>query len=157
MNLDFIRENFRFNARTSALIYNSDKTKVLLFKVEGRNFYMLPGGRIEELEESIDTIKREIKEEIGWDNLEFSFLALSEEFVNDKGYNNHQLNIIYKTIYNKPIVEIKFKGLEGDWINFEWIDIADIENHDIYPKGIKNAIKEPDKIYHFTENLIKQL
>lgn len=154
MNLDFIRENFRFNARTSALIYNSDKTKVLLFKVEGRNFYMLPGGRIEELEESIDTIQREIKEEIGWDNLEFSFLALSEEFVNDKGYNNHQLNIIYKTIYNKPIIENKFKGLEGDWINFEWVNVADIDNYDIYPKDIKAAIKEPEKVYHFTENLI---
>lgn len=157
MNLDFIRENFRFNARTSSLIYNSDKTKVLLFKVEGRNFYMLPGGRIEELEESIDTIKREIKEEIGWDNLEFSFLALSEEFVNDKGYNNHQLNIIYKAIYNGDIPEIKFKGLEGDWINFEWVNVSDIDNYDIYPKDIKSAIKEPDKAYHFTENLIKQL
>jgi len=155
MNLDFIREDFRFNARTSALIYNSDKTKVLLFKVEGRNFYMLPGGRIEELEESIDTIKREIKEEIGWDGLEFFFLALSEEFVNDKGYNNHQLNIIYKTIYNKPITEIKFKGLEGDWINFEWVNVADIDNYDIYPKDIKNAIKDPEKVYHFTENLIR--
>ena len=89
MNLDFIRDNFRFNARTSALIYNKDKSKILLFNVEGRDFYMLPGGRIEELEESSDTIKREIKEEIGWADLEFSFLALSEEFVNDKGYNNH--------------------------------------------------------------------
>ena len=86
MNLDFVRNDFRFNARTSAVIYNKDLSKVLLFNVEGRNFYMLPGGRIEELEESIDTIKREIKEEIGWDNITYTFLALSEEFVTDKGY-----------------------------------------------------------------------
>ena len=77
MNLDFIRDNFRFNARTSALIYNKDKSKILLFNVEGRDFYMLPGGRIEELEESSDTIKREIKEEIGWADLEFSFSKLA--------------------------------------------------------------------------------
>ena len=89
------------------------------------------------------------------DGLDFSFLALSEEFVNDKGYNNHQLNIIYKTIYNKPITESKFKGLEGDWINFEWVNISEIDNYAIYPKGIKNAIKDPEKVYHFTENLIK--
>ena len=124
MNLDFKRDDFRFNARVSAIIYNKDLNKVLLFNVEGRDFYMLPGGRIEELEESIDTIKREIKEEIGWDNVTYKFLALSEEFVNDKGYNNHQINIIYKGICNDEIKETKFKGLEGDWINFEWVDIS---------------------------------
>ena len=108
MNLDFVRNDFRFNARTSAVIYNKDLSKVLLFNVEGRNFYMLPGGRIEELEESIDTIKREIKEEIGWDNITYTFLALSEEFVTDKGYNNHQINIIYKGIYNDEIKKTFF-------------------------------------------------
>ena len=54
VNLDFIRDDFRFNARTSVLIYNKEQDKVLLFNVEGRDFYMLPGGRIEELEESSD-------------------------------------------------------------------------------------------------------
>ena len=62
MNLDFIRNDFRLNVRTSALIYSKDLSKVLLFMVEGREFYMLPGGRINELEESKSTIKREIKD-----------------------------------------------------------------------------------------------
>jgi len=156
MNLDFKRDNFRFNARASALIYNNDQNKVLLFNVEGRNNYMLPGGRIEELEESINTIQREVREEIGWDNLEFSFLTLSEEFVNDKGYDNHQLNIIYKTIYKNPIDKINFKGLEGDWINFEWIDIDKIEQYEIFPNGIKEIILNKNASNHFVENLIKK-
>ena len=105
MNLYFIRDSFRFNARTSDIIYNKEQNKILLFNVEGRDFYMLPVGRIEDFEESSNTIKREIKEEIGWDDLEFSFLALSEEFVSDKEYNNHQLNIIYKTIYKKLLIK----------------------------------------------------
>lgn len=154
MNVDFIRDNYRFNARASALIYNNEQNKILLFKVEGRNFYFLPGGRIEELEESIDTIKREIKEEIGWKNLEFSFLCLSEEFVNDKGYNNHQLNIIYKTIYKEPIIKTKFKGLEGEWINFEWIDINELEQCKIFPSSIKNILKDNNN--HIVENLINK-
>ena len=33
MNLDFVRNDFRFNARTSAVIYNKDLSKVLLFFV----------------------------------------------------------------------------------------------------------------------------
>lgn len=34
MNIDFEKNNYRFNARVSAIIYNFDKTKVPLFKVE---------------------------------------------------------------------------------------------------------------------------
>ena len=153
MNIDFKRNNFRFNARASALIFNKEENKILLFNIESRNIYMLPGGRIEELEESIKTIKREIQEELGW-NLDYSFLALSEEFVNDKGYNNHQLNIIYKAIYNQPIKDIKFKGLEGDWINFEWIDIDKINKYNIFPKNIKKIIINKNSSNHFIENLL---
>ncbi len=57
MNLDFIRDDFRFHARTSAVIYNKDLSKVLLFNVEGRDKYMLPGGRIEELENWLVTCR----------------------------------------------------------------------------------------------------
>lgn len=65
MNLDFTKENYRFNARVSAIIYNKDKTKVLLFKInDGRDFYMLPGGRIELNEDSKTAISREINEEL---------------------------------------------------------------------------------------------
>ena len=154
MNINYTRDDFQFNARASALIYNSDQSKVLLFNVEGRNDYLLPGGRIEELEESSNTIKREIKEELGWDNLEFNFLALSEEFVNAKGYNNQQLNIIYKAVYKEEITNNKFKGLDGDWINFEWIDVGKINDYDVYPRDIKNIILNKSSSNHLITNLI---
>lgn len=155
MNLEFVQDNFKFSVRVSALIYNSNQNKILLFNVEGRNYYALPGGKVKELEESLLALKRELKEEIGWTNLKFSFFALSEEFVNDKGYNNHQLNIIYKAIYSGPISNTKFKGLEGDWINFEWIDIDKIEQYKIIPSDIKTAILNKSLSNHFVNNLIK--
>ena len=154
MNVDFKRNDFRFNARASAVIYNKDLSKVLLFIIEGKDFYMLSGGRIEELEESINTIKREIKEELGWDNIVFKFLALSEEFINDIGYNNHQLNIIYKGIYNEEIKDTKFKGLEGDWLTFEWVDVKNIDTYNIFPNDIKNIIKKENASKHIVTNLI---
>lgn len=113
MDVRYAKDNYQFFLRVSCLIFNKDESKVCLFNVEGRDFFMLPGGKIGELEESIDAIKREIKEELGWDNLEYSFLGISEEFVNDKGYNNHQINLIYKGIYDDEIIENEFKGLEG--------------------------------------------
>ena len=66
---------------------------------------MLLGGKVKMLEESKKAIIREIKEEIGYENIDFDFLGISEKFVNAKGYNNHQLNIIYKGIYKDNIKE----------------------------------------------------
>lgn len=64
MDIDIENNNKRFNARVSTIIYNKDKTKILLFKRKDRDFYMLPGGRINYFEDSLNVIKREIKQEI---------------------------------------------------------------------------------------------
>ena len=67
MDLEVKVDNSSFHARASAIIYNKDKTKVLLFKVnDGRDFYLLPGGRIKFNEDSKSAIKREIEEETGY-------------------------------------------------------------------------------------------
>ena len=89
MNIDFVNEKYRFNARSSAIIYNTDKTKVLLFNVgDNRDFYMLPGGKVHELEDSLSAIRRQIEEELGYNNLNFKLISISEEFAKAKGYNN---------------------------------------------------------------------
>lgn len=156
MDIKYQKDNFQFLYRVSALIYNEDESKVLLFNVEGRDFYLLMGGKIEQLEESIEAIKREVKEELGFENIDYSFLGVSEEFVHAKGFYNQQLNLIYKGIYHGDIIETKFKGLEGDWINFEWIDVDKIDNYKIYSNRIKEIIKKPNRQFHIIENFIKK-
>ena len=155
MDIRYVDKDFQFLYRVSALIFNKEQSKVLLFNSEGRDFYMLTGGKVNQLEESIDAIKREVKEELGWENLSYSFLGISEELVFDKGYNNQQINIVYKAIYNEEITKSEFKGLEGDWITFKWVDINEIEDYKIYPKVVKDMVKKSDKIYHSIDNLIK--
>lgn len=87
MDLKFKLDNNSFHARASAIIYNKDKTKVLLFKVEdGRDFYLLPGGRIEFNEDSLTAIKREIKEEIGYE-LEYKLCNVEESFLKRNNEN----------------------------------------------------------------------
>ena len=156
MDVRYTNDDYQFLLRVSTLIFNEDESKVLLFNVTGRSFYMLPGGKINELEESIDAIKREVKEELGWENLEYKFLGVSEELVNDKGYNNHQINLIYKGIYKNKIDKEEFKGLEGDWINFKWVDVENINNYKIYPNIVNEMVKDSNKIHHSVDNLLKQ-
>ena len=50
-----------FNCRSCVFITNKDEDMVLLQNVE--DFLVLPGGRIEMLENSLDASKRELNEE----------------------------------------------------------------------------------------------
>ena len=119
MNIDFVNEKYRFNARSSAIIYNTNKTKVLLFNVgDNRDFYMLPGGRIMHFENSKDAIKREIKEELGW-LLEYDFCCIQENFLESKvqywqqlAYAERQHSYELEQILKK--LEKKIYGLEKE-------------------------------------------
>lgn len=81
MNVDFVKDDYRFNVRASAIILNDKKDKILLFKIEdGRDYFLLPGGRIELYEDSLTAIKREIKEELNYD-INFTLCSIQENFV----------------------------------------------------------------------------
>ena len=107
MNLDYKLDNNRFNARVSVIIYNKDKTKILLFKMKDRNFYMLPGGRIKINEDSISAVKREILEELGF-NLEFPLCSIQENFLKLENTSIMQYCFCYKAIYDGKINDEKF-------------------------------------------------
>lgn len=148
MDIIYQKKDYQFILRTSIVIFNKDLNKVLLFTMKDKNFYMLIGGKIKELETSIEAIKREIKEEIDININNIELVCLSEEFVNANGFNNHQINIIYKGIYNGKIKDNKFIGLEGDWCSYEWLDIDKINNYEIYPHIVKEIVENPNKNYH---------
>lgn len=156
MDITLVENDNKFFYRVSAIILNKDLSKILLFRVKDRDLYMLLGGKVKMLEESNKAIMREIKEKIGYENIDFEFLGISEELVNAKGYNNHQLNIIYKGIYKKEIKENVFSGLEGDWCLYEWINISDIDKYNIFPTNIKNMLKNLNRNYHIVENLLER-
>ena len=151
MNIDFVNEKYRFNARSSAIIYNTDKTKVLLFKVgDDRDFYMLPGGRIEHFESSKDAIKREIKEELGW-LLEYDFCCIQENFLEAKGKKITQYNFCYKTTYNGQISSEPIKCLDNEYQTFKWVSLKELDNYKILPKSNKDLILEDTNLFHIIE------
>ena len=149
-DIKYDKNNFSFAYRVSAIIYNSDKTKILLFRGNDSDFYMLPGGKVHELEKSEDAIRREIKEEIGFEDLEFEMAGVSEEIVKEK--NIHQITFTYKTTYKNEIKEAKFKSIETDWINFEWVDVNKLNNYEIHPSNIIKMI-DNSQFEHLVEEI----
>lgn len=152
MNLDYRIDNYRFNARVSAIIYNIDKTKVLLFTInDGRDYYMLPGGRIEMYEDSLSAIKREIKEETGF-ILDFDLCSIQENFVTRNNVNITQYCFCYKALYSEDIKKLQFICKDNDNQHFKWFDINKIENIKIYPNSTKKLITQDDNhIKHIIE------
>ena len=57
MDVRYTNDNYQFLLRVSTLIFNEDESKVLLFNVTGRSFYMLPGGKINELEQRVAALE----------------------------------------------------------------------------------------------------
>lgn len=154
MDIKYINGNYQFLYRVSAIILNKEENKILLFNVKERNFYLLPGGKVNEKETSLNAIKRELIEELDFSDLSFELKAISEEFVNDKNIFNQQINLIYKTIYKEEINNNIIESKEGDWCFFEWININDLDNINVYPKNIKEILNT-DNINHILIDLTK--
>lgn len=150
-DIKYNKDNFFFIYRVSALIFNKDKTKILLFYGDDMDYYMLPGGKVHQLEKSKDAIKREIFEELGFKDLEFNLVGISEEIVKDEENDIQQLTLTYKAIYKDEIYDETFKSIESDWINFKWVDIKELNNYKIHPSNVKNMIKNSDTINHLVE------
>ena len=141
MDIDINKDNKRFNSRASAIIYNKDKTKILLFKIKDRDFYMLPGGRINYFEDSLNSIKREIKEELGY-NLDFIFSSIQEVFIKKDNKQIMQYCFCYKAIYKEELKEETIKSLDEENQYFYWVDIDNLSTYNIVPKSNLKLIKK---------------
>ena len=146
MNIEFEKDNNKFSARTSAIIYNSDKIKVLLFKVEdGRDYFLLPGGRVEFNEDSKTAIKREIKEELDLD-IDFDLCSIQENFLKQNNMITTQYCFVYKGIYDGKIKNNIIKCIDHVNQSFYWININEINNFKILPRSLYDDIKKMKNI-----------
>ena len=169
MDLDFQTDNNRFNARVSAIIYNKSKDKVLLFSMKDRNYYMLPGGRIEFGENSKDAFTKEIRAEL--DNLiKMENLIAEIDFHFAKARYAVKIQAVEPNISVNKIVKIDLmrhplligrveKIIENDFVCkdndnqlFHWIDIDELNEFEVYPQATINLIKDKnDRIVHLIE------
>ena len=147
MDIKFEKDDYKFNVRSSCIIKDKKHEKVLLTymrAIKDHNAFLLPGGRLEILENSEEGILREIKEEVGL-NLDYKLVSIEENIVKDTKF--HMIEFVFYTeIDNFEMLT----NLDDGWDKFEIVEIKDIDNYDIRPKSVKNLIKENsyNEIYH---------
>lgn len=124
-----------FNYRTAAVIINDNK--ILLHKMGNDDYWTLIGGRVEMLESSDYTIKREVKEELGEEVEINKTLWIVENFFEYEKKSYHEISTIYlvrlpkgSDIINK---NKSFYGPEGNRLSFKWFNIKEVNTLDIRP------------------------
>lgn len=135
--------NKRFNYRAVGVIIFDNK--VLIHRAEKDDFWALPGGRVEFLEPSADTLVREMQEELGIDVQVQRLLWIAENFFEFEGKCFHELGFYHllKLQDNCHICSKteEFYGCEqGTKLIFRWYPLDKLADLPLYPVFLKRTL-----------------
>ena len=149
MDIKFEKDDFKFNVRSSCIIKDKKHENIILTNmraVKDHEAFILPGGRLEILENSYEAICRELEEELGI-KLEYKLISVEENIVKDNKF--HMLEFVfYSEIESFDLI----KTLDDGWDKFKIVEISKIDEVDIRPKTVKKLIKQ-EKYNEITHNV----
>ena len=152
--INFNTNGGKFNFRVAGLIF--DNNRLLIHRLKTDNFFALPGGRVEFMENTEATLIREMKEELNIDVEIEQLLWIGEHFYEYSNTQYHEICYYYllktddKTLNTTnntfEIVE------ENRSYEFKWLPLHDLQNETFYPLFIKKRINAlPERIEKFVE------
>ena len=148
MDITIDVDNYKLNVRAAGVMIHNDK--ILVHRNVNSDHYALIGGRVEIGENSVDTVKREIKEELGKDIEIIGYISTIENFFEMKGSKYHEIMFVHKIEFiNKEDKKIEYtmKNIEGkDYLQYEWIERNQIDQVPLMPEKIKSVLK--NRKYH---------
>ncbi len=129
------------NYRVSAIFRYGNK--ILLHHDLNSIHYTLPGGRVKEGETTEETLRREIKEEMGQEVKIIKPISFMENLFTDNKKKYHEILVTYelefldKSMYEKEIIPTIEKDKE---LEFIWYDIEKLNDIIFVPKALKDLI-----------------
>ena len=159
MDLSLDIGDYKLNIRAAGMFVHNNK--VLVHRDNRKNHCCLPGGRIEIGENSEETVKREIKEELGKDIKIINYIATIENFFEMEGKKYHEFYFLYEVEFlneEDKKIDYAMKNIEGkDYLQYEWIELDRINEKNLLPQCLNNIIKNKKYPVHIINNDIKKL
>lgn len=144
MDITIDVEDYKLNVRAAGVIIHNNK--ILVHRNINSNHYALVGGRIEIGENSADTIKREIKEELGKEIEITGYVSTIENFFEMDGSKYHEIMFVHKIEFveeEDKRIEYTLNNIEGkDYLRYEWLDVNKLDEYPLWPKVIREVLKE---------------
>ena len=128
----------RTNVRVSAIILKDDKILLIHRKKNGEEYWVFPGGGVEDTETPEQGIIREVKEETGLDVLKckLAFMAYNEASKTDQPFYICEVSDGIPEI----IGEEKEKNSPENWYQLEWVKISNLNDIWLVPEKAKTEI-----------------
>lgn len=125
--------------RVAALIINDNREILLIHRIKNNDeYFVLPGGGVEDSETEMDAIIREAKEET---NLDIMPDKIMLEIQNEK-FNRKELYYTIRSFTGAPILggpELDRQSKDNVYI-LEWVKINELQNYNIYPEEVIKTI-----------------
>ena len=149
-------EGMRFNYRVAGIVLHDHQ--VLLNRFKGRDYWFLPGGRVEMGETSKEGLLREMQEELQEEVHVGRLLWIVESFfggVEERSY--HELGLYYLMNFapESPVYQAKEPLLSLDGharMTFQWFPLTELEKITLYPpflvQGLRNV---PEQTVHLLD------
>lgn len=120
----------RTNVTSRAIIINNDKILLMHRRKNGEEYFVLPGGGVEEGETPEEAVKREVYEETGLNSkdIKTAFDVIDAD--------NKLIHLFYIEVGSgtpELTGEEKDKNCENDWYNPEWFSLSILKKPNVYP------------------------
>ncbi len=159
--ISFGTDGVRFNYRVAGVVIS--RGRVLLHRAEHDDFWALPGGRVELLEQAAVAVVREMREELAAELEVERLLWLVEGFfkLNDRRFHELGLYFLLKLPEESPLHDCAepFYGIEADFggaplrLVFQWFDVETLKDARVYPLFLRTALSSlPETIQHVIED-----
>ncbi|MCL1882151.1 MAG: NUDIX hydrolase [Defluviitaleaceae bacterium] len=148
----FKTDNGRFNFRVAGLIIRDNR--VLIHRLKGDDFFVLPGGRVEFMENTEQTLIREMQEELNICVEIDRLLWIGEQFFEMYGEQYHEISFYYLLSADIAVPDADFfEVVEDERVyEFKWVKMDDLKNEVFYPIFVKERILDlPQSIEKIVE------
>ena len=115
--------------------------KLLVCQSKGAGNTYLPGGHVEWLERAEESLKREIKEELGRAACVGDFMGAVEHTYMQKGKRHCEINVIFMVDVAGVKPGVDPEACE-DWITFRWIPLSRLGFHSLEPCPLRKLIPQ---------------